>query len=50
MKKLYSTLGYAWAVLTIFIVLATFMGNDYISKKFANATGVTVSPWYSGER
>jgi hypothetical protein len=48
MKKLYSALGYGWAVLTIFIVLATFLGNDYFSKRLASATGVTVSPWYSG--
>ena len=48
MKKLYATLGYAWAVLTILIVLATFLGNNYFSQKLAGATGVTVSPWYSG--
>ena len=48
MKKLYSILGYGWAVLTILIVLATFMGNNYFSKKFASATGVTVSPRFSG--
>jgi len=48
MKKLLSVLGYGWAVITIFIVLATFIGNNYFSKKFAGATGVTVSPWFSG--
>ena len=48
MKKLSSVLGYGWAVITIFIVLATFLGNSYFSKKLAGATGVTVSPWFAG--
>ena len=48
MKTLKGILGYGWAFLTIFIVLATFMGNDYFSAKLASATGITVSPWFSG--
>ncbi len=48
MSRLKSVLGYTWAVLTIFVVLATFVGNDYFSGKFASATGLTVSPWFSG--
>jgi hypothetical protein len=41
-------LGYTWAVLAIAVVLATFMANDYLSGKFASATGIAVSPWFSG--
>jgi hypothetical protein len=48
MKTLKGVLAYSWAFLTIFIVLATFMGNDYFSGKLASATGITVSPWFSG--
>ena len=48
MKTLKGILGYSWAFLTIFIVLATFMGNDYFSEQLASATGITVSPWFSG--
>lgn len=48
MKILKGILGYSWAFFTIIIVLATFMGNDYFSAKLASATGVTVSPWFSG--
>lgn len=48
MKTLKGFLGYMWAFLTVFIVLATFVGNDYFSEKLASATGVTVSPWFSG--
>lgn len=48
MKTLKGILGYIWAFLTVFIVLATFMGNDYFSEQLASATGITVSPWFSG--
>ena len=48
MKVLKGILGYTWAFLTIFIVLATFVGRDYFSAKLASATGITVSPWFSG--
>ena len=48
MSRLKSVLGYTWAVLTIVVVLATFLANDYFSGKFASATGITVSPWFSG--
>ena len=48
MKTLKGILGYIWAVLAVFIVLATFMGIDYFSKQLASATGITVSPWFSG--
>jgi hypothetical protein len=48
MKTLKGILGYSWAFLAIFIVLATFMGNDYFSEQLASVTGITVSPWFSG--
>jgi len=48
MRKLKSILGYTWAVAALIIVLATFFGNDYFSRALASATGITVSPWYSG--
>jgi hypothetical protein len=48
MKKLKGFLGYLWAVSAFFVVLATFFGNDYLSRKLAAETGVTVSARYSG--
>ena len=48
MGRLKSILGYMAAILASFIVLATFFGNDYFSYKFASATGIHVSPWYTG--
>jgi len=48
MKRARSIAGYAWAVACMVAVLATFSGNNYLSAKLASATGVTVSPMYSG--
>jgi hypothetical protein len=48
MKKIRGFLGYLWAISAFFIVLATFIGNDYLSRKLAAETGVTVSARYSG--
>ena len=48
MGRLKSILGYTAAVLASVIVLATFFGNDYFSYKFASATGIKVSPRYTG--
>ena len=48
MGRLKSILGYTAAVLATSIVLATFLGNNYFSNKFALATGITVSPRYTG--
>lgn len=48
MKKLKTILGYTAAVLAMFVVLATFIGNRYFSHKLVFATGITVSPWYTG--
>ena len=48
MQKFKSIVGYTWAVLAFIIALATFLGNDSFSRELALATGITVSPWYSG--
>jgi hypothetical protein len=48
MKTLRSIAGYSWAFLALFITLATFMGSPYFSRKLASASGVTISPWFSG--
>jgi hypothetical protein len=48
MGKIKSILGYSWAVLAFLIALVTFLGNDYLSQKLASATGIAVSPRYSG--
>lgn len=47
-KKLKATLGYVMAAAAFIIVIVTFVGNDALSPIFARATGMTVSPRYSG--
>lgn len=48
MSKIKGILGYIWAFSALFLVLATFVGYNYFSKKLTSATGITVSPWYTG--
>ena len=48
MKGVLKIAGYAWAIACVVAVLATFIGNTYFSHKFASATGITVSPRFSG--
>jgi hypothetical protein len=48
MKRLKTILGYTAAVLAMFVVLTTFLGNSYFSNKLVSATGIKVSPWYTG--
>ncbi len=48
MKQVLKIAGYVWAVACMAAVLAMFMGNDYFSGRLASATGITVSPRYSG--
>jgi hypothetical protein len=48
MKKIKSFMGYIWAAAVIIIALATFLGQSYLSRTLASATGVTVNPLYSG--
>jgi hypothetical protein len=50
MKKLKSFLGYAAAVLCTFIVIAAFSGMDFFSRAVVSATGIEISPWFSGGR
>lgn len=48
MIKLKALLGYIIAILTLFVVLATFIGNDYFAKKFVTVTSLKVSPIFTG--
>jgi len=48
MKTLKSTVGYAGAIAAFFIVLATFFGSDYFSRKLASVSGVVISPRMTG--
>ncbi len=48
MKRAMKIAGYIWAVTCIVVVLATFIGNTYFTAKLASATGITISPWFSG--
>jgi len=46
--KIRSYLAYSWAILAAPIVLATFMGNEPLSKKLVEVTGLHVHPIYTG--
>jgi hypothetical protein len=48
MRIVKSVIGYAWGACAVLIVLASFIGSDYFSHKLAEATNVTISPWFSG--
>ena len=48
MKYALKIAGYAWAVACLAVVLTTFIGNEYFSERLASATGITVSPRFSG--
>jgi len=48
MNKVRAVLGITWATLALPLVLVTFVGNGYFSKGLASATGITVTPWYTG--
>jgi hypothetical protein len=48
MRKFKSIMGYTWAILAFIIALATFLSSNSLSRGLASATGVTVSPLYSG--
>lgn len=49
MRKLGAVLGYALAGLALLIVLATLMGMNTWEKLLIDATGVRVSPWFTGD-
>jgi hypothetical protein len=40
--------GYTLAALATPLVMATFMGWEFWSQQLASASGVKVSPWYTG--
>jgi hypothetical protein len=48
MKRLKTMVGYTVAVLATFVALASFLGNSYFSQKLVSATGIKVSPRYTG--
>ena len=48
MEKIKAFLGYTAAVLSIVVVLATFLGRQFFAHEFASLTGLKVSPWYTG--
>lgn len=48
MSKIRSVAGYMWAIAAIIIVLATFFGNGFFSRILVAASGVKISPLYSG--
>jgi hypothetical protein len=47
-QKTKSILGYSWAALCAILVLATFVGMGVWAQALARATGIKVSPWFSG--
>jgi hypothetical protein len=47
-KRIQAFLGYIWAVGVFFLVLAMFIGNDFFAKGLVSATGLTVSPRFTG--
>jgi len=48
MPKIRSIVGYMWAIAAIIVVLATFLGSGFFSRALVAATGVKISPVYSG--
>jgi hypothetical protein len=48
MSRVRAVLGYSWALLALPIILATFIGNGFWAEKLVAATGLKVSPWFTG--
>lgn len=48
MKRVMTIAGYTWAAACVAVVLITFFGHPYLTARFASATGITVSPRYTG--
>ena len=46
--RLQTIFGYTAAVLALIVALATFVGIKSFSHKLVSATGLTISPWFSG--
>ena len=49
MRKLKAILGYTWAALCILAPLVTLFGLDPLMNLLVSGTGLTVSPWYTGD-
>jgi len=49
MQKLKAILGYIWAALLILLALAMLFGIGDWMKLLVSSTGLTVSPWYTGD-
>ena len=48
MKRLQSILGYTWAAVALPLLIATFFGMNLWAGGLAAATGVTISPRFTG--
>jgi hypothetical protein len=48
MSTLKGFLGYIWVFAAILIALGTFVGFDILPRVLVAATGITVSPWFTG--
>ncbi len=48
MAKIRSIIGYMWAIAAIIMVFATFLGSNFFSRALVAASGVKISPRYSG--
>lgn len=41
-------LGYTAALLAVPVIITAFIGMDFWTHKLVSATGITVSPWFTG--
>ncbi|HNY10710.1 MAG TPA: hypothetical protein PKK26_03870 [Candidatus Wallbacteria bacterium] len=48
MNSIKNIIGYIWAVAAILLIIVIFIGSDFLSKKFVEASGLKVSPLYTG--
>ncbi|HOE17215.1 MAG TPA: hypothetical protein PLX02_05795 [Syntrophorhabdaceae bacterium] len=48
MPKIRSILGYMWAGAAVIVVFATFLGSGFFSRTLVAASGVKISPLYTG--
>jgi hypothetical protein len=49
MTKLKPLFGYGLAALGLPVILATFMGQGFWMTTLVSATGLRISPWYTGD-
>jgi hypothetical protein len=48
MRRIKSVLGFAWAAAAVPVVLASFVGMNFWAARLASATGITISPRFTG--